>query len=876
MKRTLTITFSFIILLLFNSIIAQTNNDEDYQTAVKSADEYFNNGDYINAKASYQYASRLKPDEQYPKDKLRETINRLRDKMVVMEQFNSIVSGADRHFRLKEYEQAKQKYKEAENILPEESYPKERIAEIHEIIFAMADRQSEYDDALNKGEQFLKFKKYEKAKMEFEKASEVFPEEQYPKDRINELEILIVETEKVKEEYEQVVVSADRLFNLKYYENAKREYEKAALAKPDEDYPNSRIKEIETILLKKNEFDQLVADADELYITKDLESAKMKYQASLKIYPGESYPKGMIDKINTTLNSLKDKDELYQKSIADADGFFNSGDYTNAIKEYENAATIKSVEQYPQTKIIEINTILSKTETDRLEYSNAVKRGEQYIAEKDYFSAKDEFEKASALKPGESYPKEKLSEIGIILSEHLTQQNAYDQLIAYADQLFAEKKYNLSKDEYQKALDLRPKEKYPQERITEITAVLATKTKENKGYDDAIVEGNNLFALQQYQEAKLSFMKASNIKPKEQYPKDKIAEIDELINNQNAIRTEYNRIVGAADRMFESNEYDKSKAKYDEALALLPDEQYPKDKLTEIGEILLAQELALQEGYNNIIIEADALLSQEQHNEAIIKYREALKYKPDEEYPVKKISEIELLINDFESLKTKYSALIDEADRLFKAKEYQEAKPKYVEASAIFPDEEYPKSKIEEINLIHKANMQKIQQDYDKAIADADKFFSASVFDKALDLYRNAKAIKIDETYPDEMIGKIMKILDENAVRDLLSSSTTIEDNTQEQFTFSPVSVSDRKSNFIFIKARNISGSEFKVVLGYGKGGSKNGGFVIPITSGNDMKEFIIPIGKQYTWFSEDNDWISLTPQGGSVEVSLIKISRGK
>ncbi len=79
----------------------------------------------------------------------------------------------------------------------------------------------------------------------------------------------------------------------------------------------------------------------------------------------------------------------------------------------------------------------------------------------------------------------------------------------------------------------------------------------------------------------------------------------------------------------------------------------------------------------------------------------------------------------------------------------------------------------------------------------------------------------------------------------------------------------------IFIKARNTTDVECKVVLSYGKGGSKNGGFILPIPASQQSKEYIISVGKQYTWFSQDNDWISLVPQGGSVELILVKISKG-
>ena len=673
LKRILAITFSCIILLISNQIFAQTEVDNNYQTAISSADEYFISEDYINAKASYQYACRLKPDEQYPKKRLEETIDRLREKMAVMEQYNSEILKADKHLRLKEYEQAKEKYEAALKILPEESYPVEKIAEIDSIISGLNEKQSGYNEAIKRGGQYIKYKKYDKAKLEFEKATAIYPEEQYPKDKISELDILIEKSANANKIYTEAIANADRLFNLKYYANAKEEYEKAADAKPDEDYPNSQIKEIDTILIKKNEFDKLVSEADELYIEKNLEDAKSKYQASLKIYPGESYPKGMIDKINASLN----------------------------------VTNIKPDEQFP--------------------------------VKNDHSSAKNELETAT----------------------------------------------------------------------------------------------------------------------------------------QKASQPEYNRIVAAGDRMFETKEYDKAKTRYNEALNILPNEQYPKDKLKEIEDKILAKKLAVQETYNNIIAEADAFFNKEQYEQAKLKYKDALKYKPEEQYPVQKITEIERLITDFETLRAKYLKLIADADKFFKAKEYSEAKPKYVEASALMPDEEYPVMKIEEINKTFKAEMLNIQQAYDKAIADADKFFSAKVYDQAIESYRIAKGTKPNETYPDQMINKILKILDENAVRDIVISPVAVADGVEKKFNFNPVSITDRKSNFILIKAKNTGNEDFKVVMGYGKGGSKNGGFILPVPAEQKTKEFIIYVGKQYKWFSEDNNWLSLTPQGGSVEVSLIKISKG-
>jgi tetratricopeptide (TPR) repeat protein len=1103
LKNLFTLILFFLFFQLAASSFGQVTED-DYQAVISQADAYFISGDYINAKASYQYASRLKPSEQYPKDRLQETINKIRDKMVVVEQFSAIISEADKYFKAGNYEQAKLKYTEAKKVMPEDSYPDKQIAEITRIADEASAKQNEYDGAIANGEKFIKFRKYDLAKAEFEKALAVNPEDTYSRDKISELTILIEETNRAKAAYAETIAGADRLYNLKYYENARKEYEKALNAKPDEDYPAARIKEIDKVLVQKNEFDRLVQLADDAYGNKDMETAKANYQAALKIYPDENYPKTMIEKANTGLmNNTGSKDELYQKSIAGADNFLLAKDYTNALNEYENASSIKPAEKYPIQKIAEVKGLMEKISGTELEFNQSVQKGEQFFAQKDYNSARAEFTKANQLKPDESYPKVKLQEIGKLLkvqdenqesfnlsvskadefynkkdydnaiieyqkalviipgekkvsdriaeinslksnlakkdnqlSQLLTeadnlflkasyadaklkyneilaiepeqetakariaeigllqtaqrenennynkaiaaadiyyknkefqnaqkeyqkassikpsepypadklaelntllqgqaaQQNSYDQLIAAADKLFNDGKFEQAKIEYQKALDMKPGEKYPSDKIKEINEILAaralalneynkviasadqfliagdlekakvdytaassmrpaeqypkdklaeitvlmtTASEKNKEYDAAIKEADGLFNLQQYVEANLVYMKAANIKLKEQYPKDKMAEIDQIILAQKALEADYNQYVSAGDRMLESKEYDKARERYNLAIAIKPDEEYPRDKLREIDAIVLSQELAVQDAYNQFITDGDDLFKIKQYDQAKLKYQNAQKYKPDELYPAQKLGEIERLVSDLETLQVNYSKLIGEADVHFKAKEFQEAKTKYIQASALFPEESYPTSKIAEINVYFKSEQQKMQQAYDKSIADADKFFGSGIYDQALEGYRTAKIMIPDETYPDEMINRIMNILDANAVRNLVTSAATIANNEEKRLTFEPVLISDRKGNMIFIKARNTTDTECKVVLSYGKGSTKNGGFILPIPANQDSKDFIIPVGKQYTWFSQDNDWITLVPQGGTVELITMKISKG-
>jgi len=312
--------------------------------------------------------------------------------------------------------------------------------------------------------------------------------------------------------------------------------------------------------------------------------------------------------------------------------------------------------------------------------------------------------------------------------------------------------------------------------------------------------------------------------------------------------------------------------KFTEAAVIYPNDPYPKEKLAEIDSNVSDAELTIQTNYNKLIEEADEKMALQAYDEAKLKYQDALKLKPNESYPISKIGEIERLSTDLSKLQDNYSRLIIEADRMFTSRELQEAKAKYMEASALFPDEEHPKNGIEEINLTFRAEAEKSGGAYDKAVADADKFFAAGEYTKALDSYQQANKIKPDEAHPSDMIDKVVKILNDNAFRKIQTTPVTIQNNEEKKFSFEQLEVADRKSSVLVIRAKGIASRNFKVFVSYGRGGSKNGGFSLPVSPSDTAEEYLLPVGKQYTWFSKDNNWIKLTPQGGSVEISTIEI----
>ena len=306
----------------------------------------------------------------------------------------------------------------------------------------------------------------------------------------------------------------------------------------------------------------------------------------------------------------------------------------------------------------------------------------------------------------------------------------------------------------------------------------------------------------------------------------------------------------------------------------MPAEQYPKDKIAEIDGVL-AELKAKDDAYKASIAKANQLLAQKSYDEARTEYQNAGSLKPNEQYPKDKIAEINKLLTDIKGKKQTYDELIVKGNGYFGQKDYYKAKDTYQQAIGIFPDEAYPKERLARITNVIDSMYRANKGLYDKSIAEADKFFTNMIFDKAIDSYTDALSYLPMETYPKDMISKIKKTISENAIVDVLKTTVLIPKDVDKQFSFSPVDMASRKNNYVYVKIRNLSDKPFNVLIRYGKDKTTNGGAVIKnLAADGKTSDRLISVRDQDPWYREDNNWVSLYPQGGDVEVTFIQISR--
>jgi tetratricopeptide (TPR) repeat protein len=779
-------------------VLAKQNaEEEEYQQTIKTADEALAAKNYEAAKSAYAKAATLKPVESYPKDQIAKVEGLMAEAAKVEQNYLAAVEKGDNALTANNYEGAKVAFQEAAKIKPTEEYPQNKIQEIENYLAKNAAKEEEYKNKVEEADQLLADKNYETAKSTYEAAAKLKPQESYPKDKIGEIETTLAQLAKKEENYKTAITKGDEALAAENYEAAKAAYNEALAIKAEESYPKEKLSEIQTIVLKvqqaDEEYNKSIANADKALEAKEYEKAKGFYEQATSLKSEEQYPKDQIAQIEKTLTEMAANEKAYTAAIDEADAAKGSGNLETAITAYEKALGLKPDASYPQKQIDEIQTKLAEQQAKEEKYQKAIAKGDQSLATEDYQTAKSAYEEALTIKD-DDYPRGKIGEIESILAQQQEKEAAYLASIEKGDAAFENKKWEEAKTAYEAALNIK-KDEYPQSKLTEIDSKLAeiaaneeAAAKLEANYQAAISEGDQKLQAGELEAAKAFFEKAADLKTEEAYPKTKIEEItaqleklaEEKLEKERlaALEKQYNELIAKADQAFAAEDLNGARKLYQEALAVKSEESYPQMKIEEINNTLADAEQQDQ-AYQNAIASADALLSDQKLEEAKKKYAEAASIKSSEQYPKDKMKEIdgklvelaakqeEIRLKQEQKAETEaqYQALLAEADQLFEEKDFKASKAKYQEALAV-KTYEYPKQKIQEIDTRlaelatakeqeqAAAEQAKIDAKYQGLIAEADGMLENDNLEDAKSKYQEALTVK-SEAYPQQKIDEI-------------------------------------------------------------------------------------------------------------------------
>jgi tetratricopeptide (TPR) repeat protein len=614
---------------------------------------------FDDAKNYYNKVLELDPNNKEAKTGLELCNNKIAEQQAkdlkaqnTQRDYQTKVAEADKLFGQKEYEQALTTYQNAQKILPAEPYPGTKINEINQILQARkqaeADanaRRNQYDQFVRKGDKAFNQDKLSDAETAYRSAVELLPDEKYPSEQLNR----ITEIRKKQQEesaYKEAINQADMAFKSADYVKAREIYNQALTHKANDSYVTEQLKKIDQIEAQKLQKQQLAEKQYKEYITTAdahftggrFTEAKAAYQSALNIKPSDDYATKRIaetdkaladqekklaeEKLRKEKEALEAKaqKEKYDNLVANADKAFNSGDYVKAKEGYNQALSQKTDDLYVQGQIKKIEQIeAQKVEKQQLaekQYKEFITTADAHFTGGRFTEAKAAYQSALNIKPSDDYATKRIAETDKALAdqekklaeeklrkekealEAKAQKEKYDNLIAGADKAFNSGDYTSAANLYKNALTANPGQLYPTSKLTEIDRILAAR-KLDSDYSAAIADADNLFKSGQLETASSKYSAALLLKPAENYPKQKINEINDKLkklenekNQKLQQKAQYDACIARADQYFKDGRYDNARSEYENAGNILPDETYPRQRIAKIKELkeLLAQQ----------------------------------------------------------------------------------------------------------------------------------------------------------------------------------------------------------------------------------------------------------------------------------------------
>ena len=830
---------------------------------VKAASE-FDRGEYILSLGDYKAAGRIFPHEQYPKDRIAEindliAILGLQEELEkqTTEKYNQFIREADRQFTAREYPASRDNYSQALYLKPGDAYSTGRISEIDRLIAEaeqvrlLAEKQAaeqarlmaeqtareaalqaeqariekQYQEAVASADQLFNLQQYSGSIEGYRNALKIKPGEPYPAQRIAEAEAIMAELTATQKAYNEAIATADKAFRQQQYRQARKGYEDALKIKSSEKYPEEMLDKIDAIeeemmrlAEEKNRLEEEkkareqaareAAEAERIRLAEEkarLEAEKLaKEQAAREAAEAEKARREaerIAREEAARLAAAAEKEKRYNETVALADDFFNRQQYARAITEYRNALKEKPGESYPQEKITESEKILADLAALQKEYDAAIAAGDKAFRQKQYGPARESFQQAQALKSEEKYPAEMVTRIDAIEAEQAKLAEEKERLeaeklareqaarkAAEAERIrLAEEKARIEAEKLAKEQAAREAAEAERIRLAEEKARLEAEklAREQAAREAAEAEKARLEAerIAREEAARLA---AEAEKARQEEEKVRLAE-----ENRNK---EYARLIMLADQAFESKQLVLAASNYKNALLLKPNEIHPKNRLVSIDSLQVVQQN--DEKYRHFLVAADAGMRSNEWEKARENYGKASEIKPEEEYPQRKIREIDEILQKLaqnnkgdapvlpvtpveqsapstgqgsgpgrtitDETSALYNGIIAMADQAFDEKSYNVSRAWYYKALAVKPGEPYPTGRIAEINrIIASLQLSQLEREFQGYIDKGDEAFRTDQLAVARGWYNRSLNIKSNDSYALSQIADIQMKVEE-------------------------------------------------------------------------------------------------------------------
>lgn len=642
-------------------------------------------------------------------------------------------------------------------------------------------------------------------------------------------------------------------------------------------------------------FQSLIASGDKEYANKEYIKAKTYYQEALRIKPNDASAKNKLDNTLQKIREENKKEEQFFEYIDNGDNFYSNNELEKALAEYNKALKIFPKDEYALGKKQEITTIL-KDEKDKLDsFNEMVALGDNLLKQEKYAEAVMQYESALKLYPNNSAAKSKYQDAKSKKEVYDLKVSEFERLCSQGQEFTLRKKYAEAIDAYEQALQI-----FPAKEISDKVTELQAKKQVADNYDAKITEADALYEDRSYNEAKAAYQEALSVIPNDSYALGMIARVDEIVNSPEyrkiqsdkaKIDSDFANFISKGESAESAKNYELALSYYVNALELKPNNAdalakkknaedmilYTEQQRKEQERLAAAEaERQRKEQIQSLINTGNQQITSKQYAEAEQTFNQVLALDPNNVVATEKLGVIAGFYEEIQRQKQEnYNRAMSEGQYAMDSRNFAEAIRQYNIALTNKPGDESATQQLTLAQQNENMRVAGLQNEYNGYITKADAQFQTKNYDKAIELYTKAMSVGIDNPYPANKIREIGEILAANKLVELVNTSITINSSETKRFDFEPVDVTTRRGNYILLKAKNLGDRPFIMYISYGSKSGRNGGFTVNVPKNQDVNDFIVRIGSQYKWFSEDNNWIEILPENGNIEIISMEITKG-
>ncbi len=534
--------------------VANVDNDNNnsqtkqYEQLIRDANLAYNKADYNNALLIYKSASELMPSKTFATDRIAEIemiTLLLAEQQNINDKYTQIIASADQSFKKEQYQEAIAHYNDALKLKTNDTYASKQI-QISEQLINTGQARLLYANLIASADQAFLNKDMALAKQYYIEAQALKIEQEYPTKRLADIasfEMEQVRLENLNQQYASAIKEGDILFSNQSYTEAIKQYQKALEYKLNDATAKTKIADANAAIdLKKlnsinEQYDSLIAAGDNALNNKNYLVAQRNYSKASELKANESYPKKQFERIER----IKEAEYLaqlkwrYDSVINMADANFKIYDFQLAEKQYLEAIQFFPKEEYPKSQLTAIAELKQSVNAEnQTAYNNYIKDADKLFYQKSYALAKYYYNKASGLIPWESYPKEQTTKITELSKVTLSESDKlkYKELLTSAEEAYARKDYGVSRTLYNQAIQLNPSDDQSAIKLIEIDNIIATSNlaRQNENFNNLIKQADQAYNEKQYSVARSYYNQALNMKPNDDYSKNQLKKIHEIVN----------------------------------------------------------------------------------------------------------------------------------------------------------------------------------------------------------------------------------------------------------------------------------------------------------------------------------------------------------